>query len=128
MPFAGEDVREVDEKQGISTLIGRLVEDGKGYARAEISYFKALAGERMRAAKTGIVFVVAGLILLHGALIALFVGAVLALATLVGPFWSMVIVVLVATIAGGVLAKIGLAHFQRVKDGPELPNVEVLEP
>lgn len=129
MPIAGEDVRDQDEeKQGVSTLIGRLVEDGKAYAHAEVAYFKALAGERMRAAKTGMVFLVAGLILLHGALIALFVGAVLSLATLVGPFWSMIIVVLVAAAAGGILAKIGLSHFQRVKDGPDLPSVEVLEP
>ncbi|WP_159713072.1 phage holin family protein [Sphingomonas sp. AX6] len=117
-----------DEKAGIGTLIGRLVKDGKGYARAEICYAKALAGERMRAAKSGIVFLVAGLVLLHGALIALFVGLVLSLATWVGPFWSMLIVVAVASIIGGVLAKIGLAHFQRAKTGPDLPSVEVVEP
>lgn len=129
MPFAGEDVFDQDEeKQGISALIGRLVEDGKAYARAEARYVKTLAGERLREAKTGVIFFVAGLVLLHGALIALFVGAVLSLAMLVGPFWSMVIVVLVASIAGGILAKIGLSHFQRVKDGPELPNVEAVEP
>lgn len=129
MRIVGEDViDQSDEKAGIGTLIGRLVEDGKAYARAEVEYAKALAGERMRAAKSGVVFLVAGLVLLHGALIALFAGLVMSLSTLIGPFWSMLVVVLVASAIGGMLAKIGLSHFQRAKAGPDLPSIEVVEP
>lgn len=129
MPSLREELTDTpEEKPGIGTLIGRLVEDGKGYARAEIDYVKALAGERMRAAKSGVIFLVAGLVLLHGALIALFVGLVLSLATIIGPFWSMLIVVAVASVIGGVLAKIGVSHFQRAKAGPDVEPVEVIEP
>lgn len=129
MPSLGEELADPpEEKAGIGTLIGRLVEDGKSYARAEIGYAKALAGERMRAAKTGVVFLVAGLVLLHGALIALFVGLVMSLATVVGPFWAMLIVVAVASLVGAVLAKIGVSHFQRAKAGPDVEPVEVIEP
>jgi hypothetical protein len=129
MPSLGEELTDTPEgKPGIGTLIGRLVEDGKGYARAEVDYVKALAGERMRAAKSGVIFLVAGLVLLHGALIAVFVGLVLSLATIIGPFWSMLIVVAVASVIGGVLAKIGVSHFQRAKAGPDVEPVEVIEP
>ncbi len=129
MRIAGENVTgHEDQKAGIGTLLGRLVEDGKAYAHAEIGYVRALAGERLRAAKSGLVFLIAGLVLLHGALIALFVGLVLSLATLIGPFWSMLVVVLVAGIAGGILAKVGLSHFQRAKAGPDSSNGEVTEP
>lgn len=129
MRIAGEDVVDRDDpKAGIGTLIGRLVEDGKAYAYAEIDFVKALAGERLRAAKSGMIFVVAGLVLLHGALIALFVGLVLSLATLVGPFWAMLIVVLTTGLIGGVLAKIGIAHFQNAKAGPDVTGEEVREP
>lgn len=115
-------------RPGIGTLIGQLVEDGKGYARAEIGYYRALATERMRAAKSGAIFLVTGLVLLHGALIALFVGLVLSLATLVGPFWAMLIVVLGASLIGAVLAKIGLSHLARAKTGPDVTGEGVVEP
>ncbi len=129
MPSLGENFTDApEEKAGIGTLIGRLVEDGKGYVRAEFAYVKALAGERMRAAKSGVIFLVAGLVLLHGALIALFVGLVLSLATIIGPFWAMLIVVAAASVIGGVLAKIGVSHFQRAKAGPDLEPAEVIEP
>jgi len=116
------------ERPGIGMLVGQLVEDGKGYARAELGYYRALATERMRAAKSGAIFLVAGLVLFHGALIALFVGLVLSLATIVGPVWAMLIVVLVASVIGGVLAKIGLSHLARAKTGPEREPEEMVEP
>lgn len=119
---------QIGERPGIGTLIGQLVEDGKGYARAEIGYYRALATERMRAAKSGAIFLVAGLVLFHGALIAMFVGLVLSLETLVGPFWAMLIVVLGASAIGAVLAKIGLSHLARAKAGPEVPGEGVIEP
>lgn len=125
----GEDViDQEDQKAGIGTLIGRLVEDGKAYAHAEIGYVKALAGERLRAARSGLAFIFAGLVLLHGAVIALFVGLVLSLATAIGPFWAMLVVMVVASLIGGVLAKIGLSHFQRVKAGPDLAGTGGVEP
>lgn len=115
----GDDVLDYGpDKEGIAALASRLVEDGKAYARAEIGYAKAAATERVRAAKTGAIFLVVALVLAHGALIALFVGAVLALATLVGPLWATVIVVLAACAIAAVLAKIGISHFQAAKQRP----------
>ncbi len=129
MQVPGEDaIDPTSDKPGIGTLVGQLVEDGKGYARAELGYYRALATERMRAAKSGVIFLAAGLVLLHGALIALFVGLVLSLATLIGPFWAMLIVVLVASVIGGLLAKIGLSHLARARTGPEHGPEEVVEP
>jgi hypothetical protein len=37
----------------IGTLVHRLVDDGKAYARAEIDVVKSMATERVNAAKTG---------------------------------------------------------------------------
>ncbi len=128
MRITDDVIERSDPKTGLGTLVGRLVEDGKAYAQAEIGYAKALAGERLREAKTGIIFVFAGLVFIHGALIALFVGLVLSLATLVGPFWAMLIVVLAAGLIGGILARIGIAHFQSAKAGPEVAIEEAREP
>lgn len=98
-----------------AALVMRLIDDAKAWAAAELAYAKAVAGERLRIARSGAVLLVAALVLLHGALIALFVGAVLSLATLVGPGWATLIVVGVSAVVAAILAKMAANRFATAK-------------
>lgn len=73
------------EEESIGDLFGRLVEDGRAYARAEIDLIKQIARHRAARARNGLIMVAAGGVLLLTSLIALVLGLVLGLATLIGP-------------------------------------------
>ena len=91
------------EEESIGELLGRLVEDGKGFARAELGYYRTLATGKLRAAGLGLGLGVAALVLAGSAVTALLVGLILALATLVGPGWSTAIVIVGALALAGLL-------------------------
>lgn len=95
------------EEEGIGELLGRLVEDGKGFARAEIGYYRALAIATLRAAGLGIGLGVAAVVLAGSAVTALLVGLILALATLIGPGWATLAVVVATLALAGLLGWLG---------------------
>jgi hypothetical protein len=86
----------------IGELVSELIEEGKGYARAEIGLVKAIASAKGKALVLPAVLLVVALLLAMSAITALVLGVVLALATLIGPlaagFAGMLIF---AAIAGG---------------------------
>lgn len=102
-----------DKEESVGALLGRLVDDGKGYARAEISYYKALARAKLTEARGGLIFGAVALVLLHLALIGLVVGLVLTLTPLVGPGLATLIVVGTFLVLASVLAWLAGKHFQR---------------
>jgi hypothetical protein len=73
--------------------VAALVEDARTYAEAEIAFQKTRAGLAGKAAGRALVFLVLAVVLLHIALIALAVGAVIALAPLVTIWGAIAIVV-----------------------------------
>lgn len=93
--------------EGISTLVHRAVEDARELARAEVALVKAKAGERATAYKNAAVFFAIAGVLALAAVVALLVGLILSLATLVGPGWATAIVVAGTFAVAGVLALIG---------------------
>lgn len=101
-------------EEGIGTLFGRLAEDGKEYARAEIAYYRALANDRIDPLKSGLIFAVGALVIAWSAVTALLVGLILTLATLLGPGLATLVVVLVALAAAGLLGWIAWGHFRRL--------------
>ena len=108
-----------EEQIGIGELASRLVGDAKHVARAEVALYKARAIETVELWKAAaILFAVAGVLAL-AALIALLVGAILTLATLVGPGWATLIVV------GAVLVLAGLSGWlgaRRLKAKPAVTS------
>jgi hypothetical protein len=86
----------------IGELVHELIEEGKGYARAEVGLVKAIAAAKGKALVVPAVLLVVALVLAMSSITALVVGVVLALATLIGPlaagFAGMLIF---AAIAGG---------------------------
>lgn len=94
-----------DEK--LSTLVGTLVEDTRGLAKAEIALTKARIGERFASYKTAIIFFAIAGALALAALIALLVGLIFTFATLVGPGFATAVVVVVVLVIAAVLGIIG---------------------
>jgi uncharacterized membrane protein YqjE len=91
----------------IGTLVSRLVQQMRTLAGAEVALFKARAGERFVAYKgAAIMFAVAGLLALLAA-IGLTVGAILSLATVIGPGWATLAVVAVLLAVALVIALVG---------------------
>lgn len=101
-------------EEGIGTLFGRLAEDGKEFARAEVAYYRALANDKVGPLKSGLIFGVAALVIAWSALTALLVGLILTLATLMGPGLATLLVVLVALALAGLLGWMAWSHLRRL--------------
>lgn len=84
---------DIDERP-IGELFGRLVDEGKAYARAELGLAKATAEAKADAAKKPALLGAASLLFLIAGVIVLCMTLALALATLVGP------------LAGGLIASL----------------------
>ena len=87
-----------------------LVDDGKTYIEAELQFQKSRAVFVADRARSGVVFAVAAVLLLHLALVALAIGLIFALAPAIGPWGALALVVGALLVAGIVL---GLAARKR---------------
>lgn len=91
----------------VATLMSRLVDDTRSLATAEFALYKARLGERAAAYKNAAIFFAAAGVLALAALIALLVGLIMSIATLIGPGFATAIVVGVVLLVAGVLAAVG---------------------
>ena len=86
----------------IGELVQELVDEGKAYARAELDVAKAIATAKARAIAVPAGLLVTALFMGLAAIIALAVGVVMALATLIGPLAAGIIgLAIFGAIAGG---------------------------
>jgi hypothetical protein len=91
-----------DDSTGFDSLrddVAALVEDARTYAEAELAFQKTRAALVAKHSGKAIAALVLALVLLHIALIALAVGAVIALAPLV-TIWGAILIVVGAMLAG----------------------------
>lgn len=95
-------VHNTNDEAGIGTLVSRLVEDGKAFARAEVAVYRAQALKLVADYRAAAILCVVAIILAHAAIIALLVGVILSIAQALGPVWATVITV------GGTFAIAGL--------------------
>lgn len=101
------DRTETLDGASMGTLVHRLATDAREYATAEVQVAKAKALEKVGRYKAAGIFFAIAAILVLAALIALLVGLILTLATLVGPGFATLIVIGVTLVIAGVLAFIG---------------------
>lgn len=94
-------------ESSIGELFGRLAEDAKAFARAEVALYRAVAVRRAGLARNGAIALVAALFLVNAALIALLVGFAMQLAEWVGPALGGLIVFLVVAAIGFGLVRYG---------------------
>ena len=99
-----DDPRE----ESIGDLVSRLIEDGRSYARAEVDLLKQIARHRAERARTGLVLLVGGGVLLLSSLTALILGLVLGLAALTGPLLAGIIIAAALAGIGYLLVRVGL--------------------
>jgi hypothetical protein len=95
-------------EETVGDLLGRLVEDGRRYARAELDLLRQIARHRAGRARNGLVLLAAGGVLALSALTALIIGLVMGLATLIGPVLAGLAVAAALAGTGYALIRFGL--------------------
>ncbi|MGN6123353.1 MAG: phage holin family protein [Sphingomonas oligoaromativorans] len=95
---------------GLPGLIGQLFEDALALARAEVRLAKSRAYDVLRRSRTALVLLGCALMLVQGAIVALMLGFVLALAPIVGPAWAGVILLVAALVLAGLLGWAAIHH------------------
>ncbi len=95
------------DKPTIKTLLGQLANDTSDFARAEIDYLRAQAGERASYALPGLIMLGLAASLGFGAIVALLVGLCFWLAVSMGTGWAVLIIVGGAAVLALILARIG---------------------
>jgi len=109
---SGADV-DADEKP-IGDLFGRLIDDGKAYAKAEVDLVRARAEGQAERAKLPAILGAGAIAFGFAAVIALVLTMVLALASLPGPLAGGLLATAIAVIVAGGL---GLAAVKSWKAG-----------
>ncbi len=100
------------EDESLVSIVSRLATETKSLATAEVAVYKAKFGETASAYKSAAMFFAVAGVLALAALIALLVGAILTVATLVGPGWATAIVVVAVLAMAAILAMIGKSKLQ----------------
>jgi hypothetical protein len=88
----------------LGELVGRLIDQGKGYARAEVGLVRAMANAKVEAIKLPAILFATALLFLIGGVVTLCVTIALALATLIGPLAGGLLATLIAFGIAGLLA------------------------
>jgi len=95
--------------ESIGELLGRLVEDGRAYVKAEVRVYKTIAARRAARARNGLIALAAGAVLLITSVTALLLGLVLWLSTLIGPLLAGLAVAAALILAGFILVRMGIS-------------------
>lgn len=115
MTRAGAPIEvHVVERESVSSLFSRLVDDVRNLVKAEIALQKARLGERIAGYKSALVFFAAAGVLALAALIALLVGLIMTLTPRVGPGFATLIVVGTVLVVAAVLGLIGKSRLTAI--------------
>ena len=74
--------------ESIGGLVGRLIEEGRDYAEAELALLKAIAEYRALRARKALVALAVGWFFMVTSMTAVVMGTVLSLAARIGPMWA----------------------------------------
>jgi membrane protein implicated in regulation of membrane protease activity len=96
------------KEESIGALFGRLAEEGRAYAKAEVAVYREVARRRLARARAGLIALLAGVLLLVSALTALILGLVLWLAGLIGPLLAGLAVAALLVLIGIVMVRFGV--------------------
>ena len=97
------------KEESIGELLGRLADDGRAYVKAEVGVYRAIAARRAARAKSGLIALAIGAVLMITSVTALLLGLVLWLSTLIGPLLAGVAVAAVLILSGFLLIRIGVS-------------------
>jgi hypothetical protein len=91
----------------LGELVSRLIDQGKGYARAEVGLVKAIASAKADAVKVPAILLATALLFVIAGVVVFCITIALALATLIGPLAGGLVATLIAFGIAGGLAMIG---------------------
>lgn len=91
----------------IGELVSRLVDQGKGYALAEVGLVKAIASAKADALKVPAILFAGALLFVIAGVVVFCITIALALATLIGPLAGGLIATLIAFAIAGAMAYVG---------------------
>ena len=113
-PGADVDVAGDDgpDEAPIGELFGRLIDDGKAYAHAEVDLVRARAESQVDRAKLPLILGGAALAFGFASIIALVLTLVLALASLLGPLGGGLLATLIVVLVAGGLGFAALKSWQ----------------
>ncbi len=92
----------------IGDLFGRLIDQGKGYARAEVDLAKAIATAKADTLKLPVALFAVALLFVIAGVVTLCITIALALATLIGPLAGGLIATVIAFAVAGALAFVAI--------------------
>ena len=104
----------VPETSSLTDDIVALLDDGRTMVEAEVQYQKTRAAFAFDRGRAGALYGVIAFALIHLALVALVVGAVFALAPVIGPWGSTAVVVGILLVVGGLFALAARRRFARM--------------
>lgn len=116
------------KEESIGDLVGRLIEDGRAYAEAEVELYKAIALHRGVRARRALVSLAIGWFLLFAAMTALVIAAMVSLTQAVGPLLAGVLVGVPLAAVGYALVRTGWAGIKGLgRDDAERAAIERAE-
>jgi len=117
---SGPDIGADTARPTIAALFQQLVDDGRALVRAELRLYRAEAGRRALSGGLAAGLIIGALTLAQGALIALLIGIMLALAPHIGPLRAVAAVSGGALVICALLVWLGLRQINRMID-PDRP-------
>jgi len=114
LPKDGRDVgAEMDDNEApIGDLFGRLIDDGKAYAKAEVDLVRARAEGQVSRAKLPAILGAGAIAFGFASVIALVLTMVLALASLFGPLGGGLLATAIAVVVAGGLGLMAIKSWQ----------------
>lgn len=122
---AGSPERERLRQEPLANLVSKLSGDVSLLAKQEIALAKQEAAEKLTLVKAEAVGLTVGVVLLHGAVLALLATLVLALAQVLPPWLAALVASVALAVAGGVLVVRGKNHLARIDFGPKVALASV---
>lgn len=113
MPRNGGD----NQDQPIAEFVGRLLDDGKSYATAELELLKAKAEKTANAYRRPVILTAVAAGLAFSALIVLCISIVIALASLIGPLLGGLLATLIVGGAATIVAMLAKSAFKDANEG-----------
>lgn len=103
------------EEESVRDTFARVFADGRAYASAEIERQKLRAGVAVAGVRDAVIFAAMGFVLAFAAIIACFVGVIMALTPHLGAGWATALVVIAVLMVAAILLLLAKARIARVK-------------
>ena len=95
------------EQESIPTLVGRLIDDGEEFVRAELKLYRARLFSRLDTTRNAIILALVALFLAQAVIVAALVGMLIVLRPLLGPGGATAVVVAGGLALAALLAWLG---------------------